>query len=156
MADSFGTRLRQRREERQIDLIAVSERTKIKIALLEGLEMDDVSQWPAGIFRRAYIRAYAQMVGLDPDELLREFLKVHPDPRDVSVMTAAAAAAAEEEYSKTAPALRLRTIVDSALASLSRRPRPTSAIAPTIPTDAVDEVVAVHRLASSGDPAPPA
>jgi len=125
MADSFGTRLRQRREERQIDLIAISERTKIKITLLEGLEVDDVSQWPSGIFRRAYIRAYAQMVGLDPDQTLREFLKIHPDPRDVSVMTAAGAAAAEEEYSKTA-GLRLRTIVDSAIASLSRRHRPVA------------------------------
>src|SRR5262245_52504198 len=125
MPDSFGARLRQRREERQIDLIAVSDRTKIKVALLEGLETGDVSQWPTGIFRRAYIRAYAQMIGLDPDETLHEFLKVHPDPRDGSVITAAAAAAAEEEYSKTG---RLRTIVDSAIASLGRHHRPASIV----------------------------
>jgi hypothetical protein len=136
MPDSFGTWLRQRREERQIDLIAISDRTKIKIALLEGLEMDDISQWPSGIFRRAYIRAYAQMVGLDPDDTLREFLRVHPDPGDISVTTAAAAAAAEAEYSKTAPSLRLRTMVDSAIASLSRRSRPAAIETPPAPPPA--------------------
>jgi cytoskeletal protein RodZ len=175
MPDSFGTRLRLRREEQQIDLIAISERTKIKIALLEGLEMDDVSQWPSGIFRRAYIRAYAQMVGFDPDEILREFLEVHPDPRDVYVITAAAAAAAEEEYAKTAPSLRLRTIVDSALSSLSRLRRPaaigqTMPAVPEMPSSSVpvdaaavttaggqtpaseqDEGLAARELASSGD-----
>ena len=125
MPDSFGARLRQRREERQIDLIAISEQTKIKLALLESLERDDVSHWPSGIFRRAYIRAYAQMIGLDPDVVVREFLEVHPDPGDAFVITAAAAAAAEEASAKnTAPSVRLRTIVDSAIGSLNKLRRP--------------------------------
>ena len=96
MPESFGARLRQQREARQIDLVAISEQTKIKLALLEALENGDVSHWPSGIFRRAYIRAYAQFIGLDPDALLREFLEVHPDPGDAIVASAADAAAAEE------------------------------------------------------------
>jgi transcriptional regulator with XRE-family HTH domain len=152
MPESFGSRLRQRREERQIDLIAISERTKIKVALLEGLETDDVSAWPSGIFRRAYIRAYAQMVGLDPDEILREFSKVHPDPGDAIVTTAAAAAAAEEQYAKTLPTLRLRTIVDSAFASLSRRHAAVGTNAAHTPAVAPDEAVVADPVASSGDP----
>lgn len=122
----FGDRLRQRREERHIDLIAISEQTKIKLALLEALERGDVSHWPAGLFRRAYIRAYAQMIGLDPDDVVREFLEVHPDPGDVYVATAAAAAAAEGASTKHAPPTRLRTIVDSAIDSLTRLRRPTA------------------------------
>src|SRR4029453_11101785 len=58
MPESFGARLRMRREERQIALTSIAEETKIKLALLEGLERDDVSHWPSGIFRRAYLRAY--------------------------------------------------------------------------------------------------
>ena len=124
MAESFGTRLRLRREERRIDLEAISAQTKIKVALLEGLERDDVSQWPSGIFRRAYIRAYAQIIGLDPDLILREFLDLHPDPGDAFVVTAASAAAAEEEFAKNAPSMRFRTMVDSALGSLTKLRRP--------------------------------
>jgi transcriptional regulator with XRE-family HTH domain len=124
MPESFGARLRQQREARQIDLVAISEQTKIKLALLEALENGDVSHWPSGIFRRAYIRAYAQFIGLDPDALLREFLEVHPDPGDAIVASAADAAAAEEAYAKHAPAMRFRSIVDSALGSLTRFRRP--------------------------------
>jgi Helix-turn-helix domain/GAF domain len=124
MPESFGARLRQQREARQIDLVAISEQTKIKLALLEALEHDDVSHWPSGIFRRAYIRAYGQFIGLDPDALLREFLEVHPDPGDSIVASAAGAAAAEEEYAKHAPSMRFRNIVGSALGSLTRLRRP--------------------------------
>src|SRR5687767_246058 len=52
MTDSFGARLRQRREQQDIALLTIAEQTKIKLSLLEALERDDVSQWPAGIFRR--------------------------------------------------------------------------------------------------------
>src|SRR4026209_1314684 len=105
MPESFGARLRQQREARQIDLVAISEQTKIKLALLEALEHDDVSHWPSGIFRRAYIRAYGQFIGLDPDAILREFLEVHPDPSDQIVSSAADAASAEEQYARQAPSM---------------------------------------------------
>jgi transcriptional regulator with XRE-family HTH domain len=80
MEMSFGARLRQQREERKISLDDISAKTKIKVALLEGLEGDDLSRWAQGIFRRAYIRAYAQAIGLDPDTLLQQFLTVYPEP----------------------------------------------------------------------------
>src|SRR5438132_14312457 len=80
MPESFGARLRQRREQQQIALASVAEQTKIGLSLLEALERDDVSHWPAGIFRRAFIRAYAQTIGLDPGVVVREFLELHPDP----------------------------------------------------------------------------
>ena len=126
MPDSFGARLRQRREERQIALSSIADDTKIKLTLLEALERDDVSHWPSGIFRRAYIKAYAHMIGLDPDEVVREFLEVHPEPAEVAA--AAALAAAEEAARKTGPPpTRLRNIVDSALGSLVRLRRTAGA-----------------------------
>ena len=57
MSDSFGARLRQERERRQIPLKSIAEGTKIGISLLEGLERDDVSRWPSGIFRKSFVRA---------------------------------------------------------------------------------------------------
>jgi len=51
--------------------------------LFESLERGDVSRWPAGIYRRSIIRAYATGVGLDPDAIAREFLEQFPDPDDV-------------------------------------------------------------------------
>ena len=75
MPQSFGTRLRRHRERQHIDLASIAAETKIALPLLEGLEADNVSHWPSGIFRRAFIRAYAQAIGLQPDEVVREFLE---------------------------------------------------------------------------------
>ena len=65
--DSFGVRLRRERERRRIALASIAENTKISGSLLEDLERGNVSRWPSGIFRKAFIRAYASAVGLDPD-----------------------------------------------------------------------------------------
>jgi transcriptional regulator with XRE-family HTH domain len=90
MADeSFGRRLRSERERRRITLELIAANTKIGVSLLKGLERDDVSRWPSGIFRRSFMRSYAEAIGLDADETLREFLERFPDPQ---VPVAAAAA----------------------------------------------------------------
>src|SRR5262245_2276879 len=80
MTQSFGARVRQHREGRGVTVAEIAEQTKIKASLLNGLERDDISQWPAGIFRRAYVRAYATAIGFDPDEAVREFLAMYPEP----------------------------------------------------------------------------
>ena len=82
MSDSFGGRLRAERERRQLPLSGVASQTKISIHLLDGLERDDLSRWPAGIFRRSFLRVYADALGLDPEPLLREFLMRFPDPAE--------------------------------------------------------------------------
>lgn len=146
MSESFGARLRQQREQQEIALITISEQTKIKLSLLEALERDDVSQWPAGIFRRAFIRAYAHAIGLNPDVVVREFLEVHPDPIEVIATAAAIASAADGARMSGAPPTRLSHLVGSAIGSLSRLRRgpavedlvvadraPVNALAPSEP-----------------------
>ena len=83
MTEEFGRRLRRERERRHITLASISAHTKISQSLFEGLEREDVSRWPAGIFRRAFIRAYATGIGLDPDEVMREFLERFPEPTEL-------------------------------------------------------------------------
>jgi hypothetical protein len=62
-----------------VTLSAVAESTKIKQSLLAGLERGDVSGWPRGIFRRAFVRAYATSIGLSPSAVLVEFSKLFPE-----------------------------------------------------------------------------
>lgn len=119
MPENFGARLRQRREGQQIGLGTIAEQTKIKLSLLEGLERDDVSHWPSGIFRRAFIRAYAHAIGLEPDVIVREFLEIYPDPAEV-VATVPGTASGGYDTRPGGPPTRLRNIVGSAIGSLSR------------------------------------
>jgi transcriptional regulator with XRE-family HTH domain len=106
METSFGTKLRQQREQRQVSLEDISAKTKIKLSLLEGLEGDDVSRWPQGIFRRAYIRAYAQAIGLEPDTVLQQFLALYPEPPEEQPLVA--------PESPKRPPTRLRFLLNAA------------------------------------------
>jgi transcriptional regulator with XRE-family HTH domain len=117
MPEKLGARLRQRREQQQIALSTIAEQTKIKISLLEELERDDVSHWPTGIFRRAFIRAYALAIGLDPDVIVREFLERYPDPIE-DVAPAVMSAVEEQAMAATGPPTRFRYLVDSTLSRL--------------------------------------
>jgi hypothetical protein len=85
---SFGARLRHERERRKISITSIAENTKILGALLEGLERDDVSRWPTGFYRRAFIRAYAAAIGLDPEPVVKEFSERFPDPEETVTMPA--------------------------------------------------------------------
>jgi transcriptional regulator with XRE-family HTH domain len=75
---SFGAWLRRERERRTITLRSIADRTKIGGGLLEALERGDVSRWPGGIYRRAFIRSYADAIGLDADLVVANFERVFP------------------------------------------------------------------------------
>lgn len=45
---------------------------------LEALERSDFSRLPGGIFTRAFIRSYAQEVGLDPERTIQDFIAELP------------------------------------------------------------------------------
>lgn len=120
MLESFGARLRRRREEQDISLGTIAEQTKIKASLLEALERDDVSHWPSGIFRRAFIRAYAHAVGLNPDVVVGEFLQLYPDPIEVVAADSPGEPSGDGGRASGAPPIRLRYIVGSAIESLSK------------------------------------
>lgn len=84
-----GLALRRERERRGITLEAVAETTKIGPALLAGLERGDLSRWPTGIFRRAFIRAYADAIGLAPDEVVARVERAFTDGDAAAVVTVA-------------------------------------------------------------------
>ncbi len=112
--ESLGTRLRRERERRQIALSTVAAQTKILPALLTGLERDDVSRWPCGIYRRSFVRAYAEAIGLDPDPVVNEFDERFPDPASPAPGPAGTPASLIDPHGsdESRPALRL-TLADT-------------------------------------------
>jgi transcriptional regulator with XRE-family HTH domain len=106
---SFGADLRRERERRQISLAAIAATTKINVALFEALERDDASKWPSGIFRRSFIRAYAQGIGLDPDAVARDFAERFPDPTEPERVRAPR----DRPAVSAAPPLRLQLAPDA-------------------------------------------
>jgi transcriptional regulator with XRE-family HTH domain len=77
--DAFGPNLRRTRLMRSISLEQIAAATKISADLIEGLERNDFSDWPQGIYARAYVRQYAYAIGVDPDATVDEFCRWFPE-----------------------------------------------------------------------------
>lgn len=77
--DDFGGWLRGARERAGVTLEEVAHQTKISSSRIRALERNDVSGWPGGVFRRGFVRSYATMVGLEPDDTLTAFLQAFPE-----------------------------------------------------------------------------
>jgi len=71
--DDLGAQLKRARDERGMSLSEIASRTKISVTALEALERNDLSKLPGGIFGRAFVRAYAGELGLDPDKTVADF-----------------------------------------------------------------------------------
>jgi Helix-turn-helix domain len=71
---AFGERLKRCRERAGVTLARISQNTKVPVALFTGLEAGDCSRWPTGLFARAYVRSYAEAIGLNGDETVEEFV----------------------------------------------------------------------------------
>ncbi len=76
---SFGARLRQQREERGISLRSIADSTKVSVSYFAALERGDCSRWPAGVYSRAFVRGYAEAIGLDPDTVASDFFHCFPE-----------------------------------------------------------------------------
>ena len=80
----FGETLRSEREARNVPIERIASETGIHPDYLEALEKDEFQDLPGRSFGKLYIRAYARMLGLDPQPLIeaydREWQRPRPAP----------------------------------------------------------------------------
>jgi cytoskeleton protein RodZ len=74
---SFGDNLRRERELRGVSLREIAEGTKISVRFLQALEEERLDVLPGGLFPRAFVRQYAQFIGLDAERTAADFAAVH-------------------------------------------------------------------------------
>lgn len=77
--ETFGPVLRAARERKGVTLTVLARETKLSAELWEALEDGNLERWPKRIFARAYVRDYAERVGLDADEVVNEFCRLFPE-----------------------------------------------------------------------------
>jgi cytoskeletal protein RodZ len=70
---SFGAALRRTREEKGISLDEIAAETRLSKRYLLALEDEAIHKLPGGTYNRAYLRSYADHLGLDGDRLVREY-----------------------------------------------------------------------------------
>ncbi len=80
----IGAQLRSAREGKGLSIGTVAERTRVPVKMLAAIERNDQSALPPHPFGRGFVRAYAEEVDLDSDQLVREFFAQFPAPPPVS------------------------------------------------------------------------
>jgi cytoskeletal protein RodZ len=90
--EAFGPNLRRARVQAGVSLKTIVDATNVSQTLWDGLESNDLSKWPNGVFARAFVKEYAKLVGLDADATVDEFCRFFPqgDRRAEPVMRASA------------------------------------------------------------------
>jgi cytoskeletal protein RodZ len=69
----LGDRLKQERETKGLSLNQLQDMTKIQKRYLVGIEEGNYSSMPGKFYVRAFIKQYAEAVGLDPDEIFEQY-----------------------------------------------------------------------------------
>jgi hypothetical protein len=76
--EGFVSRLRWYRQRNRVTLDQIAAETRVQRELLEAFECNDLSQWPRGVYARAWVKGYATAVGLDPVDTVDEFCRLFP------------------------------------------------------------------------------
>ena len=82
----LGQQLREARLQKGMSLDDVQEMTKIRKRYLEAIEAGDYKVLPGSFYVRAFIKTYAETVGLNPDELLEGHKKDVPEEETEATM----------------------------------------------------------------------
>ena len=75
---TIGETLREAREKQKLNIDVAAKAVKVKNEVLEGIEKDDFSGFPAPLYARGILRLYAGFLGLEPETLVEEYNKAHP------------------------------------------------------------------------------
>ncbi len=70
---TFGEKLKHERERRNQAIEDIASTTSIGPSYLEALERNEFDALPGGAFGKLYIRAYAEVLGFDPQPLIEEY-----------------------------------------------------------------------------------
>jgi len=76
----LGALLRKAREQRGYTLDDIQEYTKIRKRYLEAIETGEYKVLPGSFYVRAFVKTYAETVGLDAEEVLRLYHRELPQP----------------------------------------------------------------------------
>jgi cytoskeletal protein RodZ len=78
----LGNRLKEAREEKGLSLDQLQDLTKIQKRYLKGIEEGNYSMMPGKFYVRAFIKQYAEAVGLEPEELFDQYKNEIPSTYD--------------------------------------------------------------------------
>jgi len=137
---AFGEILRNARVQRGLTPSDVAENTHLMVQVVEDLEREDFRRIAAPIYGRGFVKLYAELLELDPEPLIREFMDLYAGARAPAVRTKKVEGQAEP-VQESVPVTRTVTGTVPVLPQRQPvQPRPAVAVRPlTTPLPAVEQ-----------------
>jgi transcriptional regulator with XRE-family HTH domain len=133
----IGEALARARHQAGLTVAEVSQRTRIREALIRDIENNDYSACGGDFYARGHIRAIAEAAGADPEPLIRDFDATRRMPQELTLADIFPAAPTTPATPGTAAATRGR-----------RRPNKTQALAAAMAAFVVALAFAAYGLLS--------
>ncbi len=80
--ENLGSFLKEKRKAKGLSLEQVSEEIRIKLSYLEALEEEKYELLPAPLYKKIFLKAYADYLGLNFEEILNKFSVEGPKVRE--------------------------------------------------------------------------
>ncbi len=132
---SIGEELAAARRQAGLTVTQVSQRTCIRETIVRGIERGDYSACGGDFYARGHIRSIARAVGLDPEDLIREYDATQAPPQAIT---------AADVFQPFTPV------------KLKERRRPSWSVVLAVGVIAVAGIVGFRYFGSRHDNSPPA
>ncbi len=129
--DRFCDYLRAQRERASLSIEDIARVTKIPERSLRQLEEGKFEELPADVFVRGFLRSYARVVGVNPDDVVRRYAMCGLDPAPV--------------------ASELAQVAAEQIAALAEKDPSAGEVAVAIPVARVEAAPAADEPVSTGD-----
>jgi len=137
---NFGATLKKARESKGISLDQIAKATRISTRFLAAIENEEFALLPGGVFNKGFVRAFAEHVGVDPDQAVAEYerlVTVREPIEDVAPVAAAPAKSERHLYPIAlgilAIAIAIFYIVTRDTGRTANTPNTAPAAAPAVP-----------------------
>jgi cytoskeletal protein RodZ len=96
---NFGATFKKARESKGISLDQIAKATRISTRFLAAIENEEFALLPGGVFNKGFVRAFAEHVGLDPEQTVAEYERLITvrEPVEEVVVAAEAPAPAKSD-----------------------------------------------------------
>jgi cytoskeletal protein RodZ len=155
---ALGEILRNAREQKGLTPSVVAESTHMKVQIVEDLEREDFRRIAAPIYGRGFVKLYAELLQLDPEPLVRDFMELYSGARVPAVRTKRIEAPCEQQQ-ECVPIKRTVTGVSAAVPPLRQQVQAKPAVRPlsvplAVSPEASERLIVTEERGSVGAEVP--
>jgi cytoskeleton protein RodZ len=95
---NFGANFKKAREAKGLSLEQIAKQTRVSTRFLAAIENEEFHHLPGGIFNKGFVRAFAENVGLDANQVVAEYERLVAEREPNEVVMAAPPPPKSERY----------------------------------------------------------